>query len=269
MSLLMTEMRRALHRRIVWVLVGLAVALSAVAGLIVYLDSADGLSAAQRLGHELHPANLASWWVAGNGDGYLAVASFFLLIGALIGGASVAGAEWRAGTVATVLTWEPRRTRLLTARMASAAVLAAVIAALLQVIFLAAAVPAVLLNGSTAGTDADWWLGLTTAVVRGSLLSGLAAVLALSIANLGRNTTAALAVVGGWLLVGEGLVRGLKPAWAPHLLGENLSVVLTWAPLEGEGASHPPGRALVTLLVYAAIPVVAAIAAFRRRDLVG
>jgi hypothetical protein len=269
MNLLRVEMRRALHRRIVWVLAGLAIAMSAVAGLIVYVDSADGLSLAQRSGHELHPANLASWWVHGNGDGYLVVAAMFLLIGALVGGASVAGAEWRAGTVATVLTWEPRRTRLLGARMAAAAILATLIATVLQVIFLAAAVPAVLANGSTAGVDGDWWAGLAAAILRASLLSGLAAVLALAIANLGRNTAAALAVVGGWLLVGEGVVRSLKPGWARHLLGDNLAVVLTWARLDGEAVSHAPGGALATLAVYVGVPVLLAFVAFRRRDLVG
>jgi ABC-2 type transport system permease protein len=267
MRLLLTEMRRALHRRIVWVLAGLAVALSIVAGVVVFIDSADGLTAAQERGDELHPAALASWWVTGNGDGYLVVACFFLLIGALIGGASVAGAEWRAGTVGTVLTWEPRRTRLLLARLAAGGILATVIAVLLQVIFLAAAVPAVLANGVSTGVDAGWWLDLGTAVVRASLLTGLAAVLAMAIANLGRNTTAALAVVGGWLLVGEGLVRGLKPGWGRFLLGENLSVVLTWARLEGP--SHSPGRALASLLAYTAIPVIAALVVFHRRDLVG
>jgi hypothetical protein len=93
-------------------------------------------------------------------------------------------------------------------------------------------------------------------------------MLGLAIANLGRNTTAALAVICGWLLVVEGLVRALRPEWTPYLLSENLAVVLTWAPLEGEEASHAPVGALLTLLVYTALPVWAAIAVFRRRDLV-
>ncbi len=128
--------------------------------------------------------------------------------------------------------------------------------------------PAVLLNGTTAGADSGWWLGLAAAIARASALTALAAVLALAIANIGRNTTAALAAITGWLLVGEGLVRGLKPSWGRHLLAENLGTVLTWAPLEGDLAAHTPTRALTTLLAYTAIPLVAAIAVFQRRDLV-
>ena len=44
--------------------------------------------------------------------------------------------------------------------------------------------------------------------------------------------------------------------------------MLTWAPLEGDLAAHTPIRALATLLAYTALPVIAAIAIFRRRDLV-
>jgi len=234
MRLLLTEMRRALHRRLVWVLIGLATGLSIVGGAIAFIDSADGLSPAQLRGDELHPASMTSWWMPGNGDG-----------------------------------WGPRRARLLTARMGAAGILAALIATLLQLVSLALLLPAVLVNGTTAGADGGWWLGLAAAVVRSSLLTALAAVLALSIANIGRNTAAALTAITGWLLVGEGLIRGLKPSWARHLLAENLGTVLTWAPLDHDLAGHTPSRALATLLAYTAIPVIAAIAIFRRRDLVG
>ncbi len=129
--LLLTEMRRAMRRRLVWVLMALATGLSIIGGVVAFLDSADGLSPAQLRGDELHPASMTSWWMPGSGDGWIAACAFFLAVGGMIGGASVAGAEWRAGTVATVLTFEPRRTRLLTARIGAAAILAAVIATLL------------------------------------------------------------------------------------------------------------------------------------------
>ena len=204
----------------------------------------------------------------GNGDGWIAVCAFFLAIGACS-----AAPLWPApsGEPERSAPCSPgsRAVRLLTARMGAAAILAATIAALLQLVSLALLLPAVLVNGTTAGADRGWWLGLAGAVLRASALTALAAVLALSIANIGRNTTAALAAITGWLLVGEGLVRGLKPSWTRHLLAENLGTVLTWAPLDNDLAAHTPGRALATLLAYTAIPAIAAIAIFRRRDLVG
>ena len=87
----------------------------------------------------------------GGGDSFLLTAALFLVVGAAICGASVAGAEWRAGTITTVLTWEPSRLRLHAARTASAAILAFVIGFALEVVFLAAALPAVVLNGTTDG----------------------------------------------------------------------------------------------------------------------
>jgi hypothetical protein len=39
--------------------------------------------------------------------------SFLFLLMAVLGGASFVGAEYKAGTVTTLLTWEPRRTRVM------------------------------------------------------------------------------------------------------------------------------------------------------------
>src|SRR5258706_7329996 len=121
-------------------------------GLVAFFDSA-GKSLAQLQADDGHPALMSKWWVAGTGEGVLLIAAIPLLIGALLGGATVAGAEWRAGTISTVLTWEPRRLRLHAARAASAFVLAAVIAVVLQMLVLALNLPAAVAHGSTVGND--------------------------------------------------------------------------------------------------------------------
>ena len=79
--------------------------------------------------------------VDGGEDSFLLTAALFLVVGAAICGASVAGAEWKAGTITTVLTWEPSRRRLHAARTASAAILAFAIGFALEVVFLAACRP--------------------------------------------------------------------------------------------------------------------------------
>ncbi|MGH8991361.1 MAG: hypothetical protein ACRDZ7_07530, partial [Acidimicrobiia bacterium] len=112
MKLLLVEARRALHRRVVWTLLGLAAAGIAIASVVAFTDSADLDLARLRAEGGLHPAVMTSWWVSGTGDGALAVAAIFLAVGGLLGGAAVVGGEWKAGTVGTVLTWEPRRVRL-------------------------------------------------------------------------------------------------------------------------------------------------------------
>src|SRR4051794_28990401 len=132
MRLIGNEMRRALHRRVVWVLVLLAVIGIGLLGVVAFVDSA-GRSVAELGADGTHPAIMADWWASGHEDGILLIAGLPLLLGGVFGGASVVGAEWRAGTVTTVLTWEPRRLRLHVARVAACTALATLIAFVLEV----------------------------------------------------------------------------------------------------------------------------------------
>ncbi|MEX1007055.1 MAG: hypothetical protein WD271_04330 [Acidimicrobiia bacterium] len=270
MNLLMVEMRRALHRRLVRVLVVLALVAIVIAGFVEFFASVglDVVALQAKDGHD--PAVMTDWWIAGSGDGVLSVSAFLLLMGGLIGGASVVGAEWRAGTISTVLTWEPRRLRLHAARVGSAGLLAAVIALALQVVFLLAFLPSVLAHGTTVGADGEWALSLAGALARVSLLTATAAVLGCAIATLGRNTAAAIVVAWGWLAIGEGLVRGLLPEYSQWLVGENATVVLTWAGLDSRDAtSFSPVTAGAVLAVYTVSFAVLSAALFQRRDVAG
>ena len=261
--LLWVEMRRAMHRRFVRWMIALALAFCAFAGVIVYLSSRNPA----KLGSD-HPAKMVTWWSSGGGggDSILLTAALFLVFGAAMCGASVGGAEWRAGTITTVLTWEPSRLRLHSARTASAAILAFLIGFALQVVFLASTLPGVLLNGSTEGTDGEWWMGLVTAMGRISMITALIAVLAVSIATIGRNTSAALIGIAVWAFVAERTIAGLKPGWARYLIGENVVTVVPWQAIEDARFDLSPTVALATLLFYLAIIVVIATASFARRD---
>jgi ABC-2 type transport system permease protein len=266
MNLLVVEMHQALQRRLVRVLILMALIGCAVVGVIAFTSSAGkSLAELQVNGHH-HPAVMRDWWIVGGGDGALSVSSFFLLLGALVGGASVAGAEWRAGTITTVLTWEPRRVRLHLSRTAACGILAAVIAFALEIVFLGSLLPATLLNGSTANTDWHWWVSLVAAIFRTSLLTGMGAMLGVALATLGRNTAFALAAVFGWIVILEGIIRGLKPGLARFLWGENMTLILTWAQLDNVRFTRGPLVALVTIGLYMSLIVTAATLVFRRRD---
>jgi hypothetical protein len=266
-ALLMSEMRRALHRRVVWVLIGLALIGCGLLGVIAFFDSA-GKTVAELRAAGGHPALMINWTQPA-GDNLLLVAAFPLALGAVFGGASFAGAEWKAGTITTVLTWEPRRGRVLAARMTAAFVLAAVIAFALTTLFLAAALPAVLTHGSTAGVDGEWWIALGATVARLALLSAVAAVLAVALAMIGRGTTFALAAVFAWMAVVEPLLRGWKPSIGRHLIGENLSIALTWAQLESEDFTRAPAVASLVTVAYCSLIVLASAVLFLRRDVTG
>lgn len=269
MNLLVVEMRRALRRRVVRVLILLALIGCATAGVIAFTDSVGKSLAELHFDGQTHPAVMRDWWVAGSGDGALSIASFMLVLGGLFGGASVAGAEWRAGTVTTLLTWEPRRVRVHLSRTAACAILAFLISLVLQIVFLASLLPAVLANGSTAHLDTHWWVSLALAMGRTSLLTAIAAMLAVALATLGRNTAFALVVVFTWITVLEGLVRGLKPGLARFLWGENIAIVLPWAQLENVRFQRGPVVALLTVTLYVSVIVAAATLVFRRRDVAG
>ena len=266
LHLTFVEMRRGLHRRIVWWMNALAVACIVFTGIVVFLSSDDPTELAMSPDH---PAFMRSWWIEGGGDGYLTIAAVFLALGAAICGASVAGAEWKAGTITTVLTWEPSRVRLHVARTISAGILSFVIATLLQLAFLAAALPAVWAHGNTTGTDGGFWSALVLAIVRISFITALVAILALSIATIGRNTVAALVAISAWALVIEGLIRGYRPGLARWLVTENVATVVPWAKIDSVEFDRGPGLALTTLVVYLLAAAVVATLSFTRRDIAG
>src|SRR5204862_7383284 len=120
--------------------------------------------------------------------------AFLRLIGAVMGGASMSGAEWRAGTFVTLLTWESNRRRVAVTKLLACGLVATGVALVLQVLFTAAFLPAALGPGTTAGMDAEWWRSVAEAIVRISCLVGLVAIFAAAVAMLGRSTAAALGV---------------------------------------------------------------------------
>lgn len=264
-TLVAVEARRALHRRLVRVLLALGAAGAVVAGVIVRLTTVEADLAASS---NSHIGRLADVW-RGDGDAVLPVTVVFLGIGALIGGASVVGAEWRWGTVTTTLTWTPRRGRLLAARLLAAAALAAVLSLALQALLALALVPTWLGPGTTDGVDAAWLGSLLAALARSAALCALAAGVGGAVASIGRNTTAALAAAFVELSIVEGIVRGAYPRHARWLVGENVATVLTWRPMTGVEYARGPALSALTLAGYLAVLVVGALVLFRRRDLVG
>lgn len=269
MNLLVVEMRRAMRRRVVRVMIMLALVACGFAGVIAFVGSSGKTLGELHARGELHPAVLTDWWVAAKSDGAVVISAVFLLLGGMFTGAAVAGAEWRAGTITTTLTWEPRRVRLNLTRTAACGILAFVIAFALEVIFLASFLPAVLANGTTSGTDSGWWFSLGWAILRVAGLTSIAAMLAVALATLGRNTAFALAVVFAWFAVIENLIRGLRPGWAPYLWGENIGTVLPWKQMEGVDFTRGPMLALGTIVLYTAVAITGATLGFRRRDVSG
>lgn len=290
-ALLLVEMRRDLARRLVWVLVGLALLATVIAGVIAFVNAEGSVrTGPTRVEQCFKQPNgdvvcrqtsepgglvvedefrLTELWPEdeNENDGPLLVVPIvFLAIGGLLGGASMVGAEWRAGTVTTLLTWESRRVRVAVAKLLAAGVLAILIAMALLVVFSLAMVPAAALRGSTDGVDAEWLRGLLAGMLRGGALTALAALFGAGVAMVGRNTAAALGVAYAYLIIGENIVRAWKPRLTRWLIGENAATFLLGGAPDDAPFRRGTGLAILTLALYVALAGMAAVASFRARD---
>jgi ABC-type transport system involved in multi-copper enzyme maturation permease subunit len=191
---------------------------------------------------------------------------FAISLGWLLG-ASLVGAEWHAGTMATLLTWDPRRLRVLLAKLGAAGALVFTLAVGLQLLLGAALLPAGLFRGTTEGIDADWVRSLSGVGLRVAAISVLGAMLGLSLATIGRNTAAALGVAFGYFAIVENAIRGLRPRWTPWLLGDNLMVVITNQPQNFPLVDRSTVSAAILLACYTLVVLAVAVITFRRRDI--
>jgi ABC-type transport system involved in multi-copper enzyme maturation permease subunit len=259
-ALFAVEVRRALSRRLVRVLVLLA--LLGIAALAIGAfatsrpDSPDAYS----------PADIWAGTDESGDANTLGQTSIIYVLMALLAGASFIGAEYKAGTISTTLTWEPRRTRIITIKLFAAGAVAAIIFVVLQALLGASLLPATAAGETTSGLDADFYWLVGGLLLRGALLTGGAAVVGGSLAALGRNTTAALGVALGYLIIVENILRGLRPGWHDWFLAENIFLVLVGRPETGPDIDRSVVAAGLLLSAYLLVVAVPATVAFARRD---
>ena len=244
-ALLASELRRFRSRRLVKVLTLLEVLAIVIAGVIVYITQ---------------EYELASFPNTLRGSSLVLLSVGWML------GASAIGAEWHAGHVTTILTWEPRRGRV---------ILAKILASLTSVLVLSMAVQALLGialavdaagRGSTAGADAAWLAESAAVAFRVALLSTIFAGFGFALAAAGRNTAVALGAGFGYLVIVENLVRGLRPEWTPWLLTDNAAMFIIGSPTEFPLLGHTVVEAGAYLAVIGVALLLGAAGLFRMRD---
>jgi ABC-type transport system involved in multi-copper enzyme maturation permease subunit len=209
--------------------------------------------------------------------------SIVILVGAFLG-ATLGGADWTAGTMSTLLTWEPRRTRVLLVRAAIAAAAAFAVATFAQAFFALAFRVGVALAGTTAGTPSGTLGHAAGLGLRVAAVAALTAIVAHAIATFGRSTVSAVGVLFGYLVLVEGFLSNLWTDLQPRLLVRAAVVVVSQQPLldpsasatigqNGEVSDITPGGVLlsvrgawVVVVLWAAIALGIALFAFRTRD---
>lgn len=181
-------------------------------------------------------------------------------------GATFIGAEWNTGTLTTMLTWEPRRARVLLTKGLAAGAFVFVGALCVQALLGLALTPAAALRGTLEGIDAGWFAETVGVAVRSGLLAALAAVIGFSFASVARNTGASIIVAFVYFAILENVIRAYRPNWTRWIYGDNAALFVSGQDQSGLGSAHSETRALLTIVAYAVLLVVVATAVFRRRD---
>jgi ABC-2 type transport system permease protein len=265
MRLLTTEILRLSRRRMVfWMFLGML----GLVVTIVVINAAISESSGDRV------MRLSDLWLSresarllGSGREQsittISVLCYLLLI---VLGASAVGAEYRAGTVTTVLTWEPRRARLLLARLAAAGVVAIAFFLVIHFVFVAGWALGAGFRGSTDGADGGFWRDLVFAVLRAGVIAGVFAVMSAAIATLLRNTAGAMGVWFGYLVAVEGILRANVDQTIPWMLTISTAAFYGWERLTDNGHAVSGAGGLLHLALYLVLLGGAALAVFARRD---
>jgi len=205
--------------------------------------------------------------------------TFTVLLGVVLG-ASLAGADWTTGTMATLLTWEPRRIRVLLIRAIVVLIIVVVATLFLQAFLLAGFRLTVALRGSSVGAPSTWLKEAVEAILRVSTVAGAFGLVALAVAMVGRSTVAAVGALFGYLILFEGVIAGFRPSIQDRLLVRAAEVIVGQQPIYdqsrdaialAQATGQPPvllglTEASVVLAVYVVVLVVVALIAFRVRD---
>jgi ABC-2 type transport system permease protein len=211
------------------------------------------------------------------GDLLEAAAFIFVLLGAVIG-ASFIGAEWQAGTFGSLLTWEPRRQRVLTAKVTAAVLGVAVLTTVITAVLVGGAALAADLRGTMDGTTTHLMgqVGVKAARVLG--LVALFTVIGATLAAFTRHTVAAVAVLGGYFVGGEMVGAIVSRWWHNHALGAQMLAFIqgryayyvpappgtdqsTW---NGDRYLHAGGASVVVICIALGFAAVAALTLHRR-----
>jgi ABC-2 type transport system permease protein len=204
--------------------------------------------------------------------------TFVVLLGVALA-ASLGGADWSAGTMTTLLTWEPRRIRVLLTRAVVVALVVVSVTLFLQGVLLGSFRLAVALRGTSLGAPPGL---IGDALQTGLRVSAVAVgfgLVALAIATIGRSTVAALGVLFGYLVLFEGVIAGLRPSIQDRLLVRAGGVIVSQQPIFDQNGSFSSDlsnqlprvllgltEASVVAAVYVVVLMVLALFAFRTRD---
>lgn len=213
--------------------------------------------------------------------GAMSVAAASTMLAFLIG-ATWIGAEWSTRSIVALLFWVPRRLRVMSTKIGVLLLATAVLGVLAQAAWLAMAGILNAVHGSGNALPGGFWGDLVATQARGVLITVIGAAAGFGLANLVRNTAAALGIGFVYFAIAETAIRMLHPAWEPWLLSNNAAGLLSpkgltvfiYDDLATGAEGQQPREYLITNLqgglvlgLAAAVIVAVGVILFARREL--
>ncbi len=194
-----------------------------------------------------------------------------LLMLAVVLGASLVGADWSSGSMATLLTWEPRRIRVFLMRALVIAIVVFVFVVVVDAVLVALWRSGVSLRGTADASD--WLSPAVETIGRVGILAIIWASFAYAAAAITRSTAGGVFVLLGELILIEAVFRGFRPSIERWVLVQNATVFVTDRAVvlynQNTGqrlGTMTPGMALSTLVAYALVALAVALILTHRRD---
>ncbi|MGH9195460.1 MAG: ABC transporter permease subunit [Acidimicrobiia bacterium] len=179
-------------------------------------------------------------------------------------GATIIGAEWSAGTLRNILTWDPRRLRVMAAKVLVPTVLTGIGFTVFVALLFVSVLPTVTAKGSAVGIDALWWTETLFTVLRGFAVSAVGVLFGFGLGMLIRRTVAAVGILFIYFMVLENVLRQFTREFDGWLLTTNLGVLASG--YDFTGSDRPFVVSVLILGGYLAILLGIAVVLFLRRD---
>lgn len=196
-----------------------------------------------------------------------------VVLATFIFGASLLGADYTSRALTTLLTWEPRRARVLFSRAATCAAVTFCASLAAMALLVLALLPAALVHGTGVhGTGHGTpYASIAALATRSALLAAAASAIGVSCAAIGRSTTAALIGSLVYLVVIERALVAVAPDVGRWLL---INDSLSWVAASANASNGPggvgPGHTIATAGLLLLVGVVGmhllATLVLRRRD---
>lgn len=215
---------------------------------------------------------------AGQAHGLLEGFGVVLALAGFLIGASSIGAEWSAGTLAALLTWEPRRLRVLATKAVALLAVLGVFGVVVEALDFVGLFGVAAWRGDTHHVTTGLVTALLLICLRGVVLGVGAALGGYALAGLLRSTSAALGVGFAYFVGAEIALRNLWHHAEPWLLTTNVAAWLRHGQTVYEQICRADGSCegrphLITfahgtgyLAVLLAVVLAAFAVTFRRRD---